>query len=123
MKILKEFYIFQRKINAVLLVLKLVGEAGYVIHHLTNQTGLESEFITLVLKSTGVQFRIEIREVTKLLLVIEAGPVAHWLSSHIQFWWPGVRWFGSLVRDYAPLVKPCCGRRRTYKVEEDGHGC
>ena len=34
---------------------------------------------------------------------------------------------GSLVQipgvDMAPLVKPCCGRRPTYKVEEDGHGC
>ena len=34
---------------------------------------------------------------------------------------------GSLVRipgaDTAPLGKPCCGRRPTYKVEEDGHGC
>ena len=25
--------------------------------------------------------------------------------------------------DMAPLGKPCCGRRPTYKVEEDGHGC
>ena len=35
--------------------------------------------------------------------------------------------WGLLVRipgvDMAPLVKPCCGRRPTYKVEEDGHGC
>ena len=23
----------------------------------------------------------------------------------------------------APLGKPFCGRRPTYKVEEDGHGC
>ena len=34
---------------------------------------------------------------------------------------------GSLVRilgaDMTPLVKPCCGRRPTYKVEKDGHGC
>ena len=25
--------------------------------------------------------------------------------------------------DTAPLGKPCCGRRPTYKVEEDGHRC
>ena len=36
---------------------------------------------------------------------------------------------GSLVRipipgaDMALLGMPCCGRRPTYKVEEDGHGC
>ena len=34
---------------------------------------------------------------------------------------------GSQVRilgvDMTPLVKPCCGRCPTYKVEEDEHGC
>ena len=25
--------------------------------------------------------------------------------------------------DMAPLGKPCCGRRATYKIEENGHGC
>ena len=25
--------------------------------------------------------------------------------------------------DMALLIKPCCGRHPTYKVEEDGHGC
>ena len=34
---------------------------------------------------------------------------------------------GSVVRipgaDMALLGTPCCGRRPTYKVEEDGHGC
>ena len=34
-----------------------------------------------------------------------------------------VRRFGSQVRTRAPLGKPCCGHRPTYKVEEDGHGC
>uniref|UniRef100_A0A9L0TL14 Uncharacterized protein n=1 Tax=Equus caballus TaxID=9796 RepID=A0A9L0TL14_HORSE len=28
-----------------------------------------------------------------------------------------------LGADTVPLGKPCCGRRPTYKVEEDGHGC
>ena len=28
-----------------------------------------------------------------------------------------------LGEDMAPLDKPCCGRRPTQKVEEDGHGC
>ena len=31
------------------------------------------------------------------------------------FWIPGA--------DMAPLGEPCCGRRPTYKIEEDGHGC
>ena len=35
--------------------------------------------------------------------------------------------WGLLVRipgvDMAPCGKPCCGRRPTYKVEEDGRGC
>ena len=44
------------------------------------------------------------------------------LSSHVPLQWPGVHWFGSWVWTYAPLVKPCCGRCPTYKVEEDGHG-
>ena len=28
-----------------------------------------------------------------------------------------------LDADMAPLGKPCCGRRPTYKVEDDGQGC
>ena len=41
-------------------------------------------------------------------------------SSALVAWVP---WFGSWVPTYKPLVKACCGRRPTYKVEEDGHGC
>ena len=51
---------------------------------------------------------------------VRAGPVAQRLSAHVLLWRPGVRILGA---DIAPLGKPCSGRRPTYKVEEDGHGC
>ena len=51
---------------------------------------------------------------------VGAGPVAQQLSSHIPLRRLGIHQFGSSVRT---LVKPCYGRRPTYKVEEDGHGC
>ena len=51
------------------------------------------------------------------------GPMALQLSVHILLWRPR----GSPVRipgaDMAPFGMPCCDRRPTYKVEEDGHGC
>ena len=50
-------------------------------------------------------------------------PVAQLLSSHVPLWWPRVCRFGPRVWTYAPLVKLCCGRRPTYKVEEDAHRC
>ena len=49
--------------------------------------------------------------------------MAQWLSAYVPLRRPQ----GSLVRilgaDMALLGKLCCGRRPTYKVEEDGHGC
>ena len=48
-----------------------------------------------------------------------ASPVAQRLSAHVPLQQPRVRRF----TDMAPLGKPCCGRRPTYKVEEDGHRC
>ena len=30
---------------------------------------------------------------------------------------PGVRWFGSQLQTYTPLIKPCCGRDPTYKKQ------
>ena len=56
-----------------------------------------------------------------------ASPVALWLSVHVPLRRPQDRVVRQLVRipgaDVALLVKPCCGRRPTYKVEEDGHEC
>ena len=49
-------------------------------------------------------------------------PVVQWLSLHVLLWWPGVCWFESPGQTCALLGMPCCGRRPTYKVEEDGHG-
>ena len=45
------------------------------------------------------------------IYIIGAGPVAHVPLSPVQI----------LGVDMAPLGEPCCGRRPTYKVEEDGH--
>ena len=49
--------------------------------------------------------------------------MAQKLSAHVLLWRPG----GLLVQipgaDMALLGKPCCGRRPTYTVEEDEHGC
>ena len=49
-----------------------------------------------------------------------AGLVAQRLSLHVLLRQPGVHQFGSLVQTYILLGKPPCGRRPTYKVEEDG---
>ena len=49
--------------------------------------------------------------------------MAEWLKferSTSVAWGSPVRILGA---DMVPLVKPCCGRHPTYKVEEDGHGC
>ena len=51
------------------------------------------------------------------------GPVVQWLSSHTPLWWPEIDRFRSQMWTYTSLIKPCCGRRPTYKVEEDGHRC
>ena len=48
------------------------------------------------------------------------GTVIKFARSASAAWGPPVRILGA---DMAPLGKPCCGGRPTYKVEEDGHGC
>ena len=56
-------------------------------------------------------------------LIVGAGPVTQQLSAYVLLWQPGFA--GSLVQipgaDMALLGTPCCGRRPTYKIEEDGH--
>ena len=49
--------------------------------------------------------------------------MAQQLSAHVPLLaaqGPPVQILGA---DMAPFGKPCCGRRPTHKVEEDGHGC
>ena len=52
-----------------------------------------------------------------------AGPVAQQLSAHLLILGGAAFTVQSPGVDMAPLGMPCCGRRPTYKVEEDGHGC
>ena len=56
------------------------------------------------------------------MLNLLVGLVAQQLSSHAQLRQPGVRQLRSRVQTYTSLVKPSCGRRPSYKVEENGHG-
>ena len=49
-----------------------------------------------------------------------AGPVVKFVLSASVAWGLPVQIPGV---DKALLVKPCCGRHPTYKVEKDGHGC
>ena len=52
-----------------------------------------------------------------------AGPVAEWLSSHVPLL-GGPGFAGSDPGcGHGTAWQPCCGRRPTYKLEEDGHGC
>ena len=66
----------------------------------------------------SVPLNLTCKYVSKQERTLRASPVVQWLLQQ-----PRVRQFGSWVLTYALLVKPCCGRRPTYKVEEDGHRC
>ena len=74
-------------------------------------------------RSRGLRFFLQVKITTKLGLV-GAGPVAQRLSAHILLL-GGLGFAGLDPRcgHGTPLVKPCCGRRPTYKIEEDGHRC
>ena len=58
-----------------------------------------------------------------LKVVVEGWPggaVVKFTHSAFAAW--GLQ-FRILGADMALLIETCCGRRPTYKVEEDGHGC
>ena len=55
-------------------------------------------------------------------VLIGAGLVVQ-QSAHVLLQRPEVPWLDPWSRDDSAWQKPCCGRRPTYKVEEDGHGC
>ena len=53
-----------------------------------------------------------------------AGLVAQLLSSHVLLLCsPGIAGWHPGCGHGTAWQKPCCSRRPTYKVEEDGHGC
>ena len=57
-------------------------------------------------------------------LSLGASPVAQWLSSHVLLLGgPGFTGLDPGCGHGMAWQEPCCGRRPTYKVEEDGHGC
>ena len=50
--------------------------------------------------------------------------MAQWLSSHVPLLGgPGFTSLDPRCGHGTAWQKPCCGRRPTYKVEDDGHGC
>ena len=65
----------------------------------------------------AISYKVEKRRL-KIKNKVErrAGPAVQQLSSHVSLQQPRVRQFRSWVQTYAPLVKPCCGRRPTYEV-------
>ena len=72
------------------------------------------------------------REVTEMqenqktsdkMAALGASQVVQWLSLHFPLQRPRVHSFRCHVWTCALLVKTCCDRHPTYKVEEDGHGC
>ena len=73
--------------------------------------------------SETVYLNPEYNKIVYKKLHVGAGPVAQWLSAQVPLLvGPGFTCSDSGA-DMAPLGTPCCGRRPTYKVEEDGHGC
>ena len=71
----------------------------------------------------AVIFVWNLKLLKNMLTLLGAGPVAQRLSLHV----PLLRGPGFAGSDpgcgHGTAWQPCCGRRPTYKVEEDGHGC
>ena len=83
------------------------------------QEGLNSDFSLSFLK-----YHIFYIFPNALEILIRAGSVVQRFSSHV----PLLSSLGFASSDPGcqhgtAWQKPCCGRRPTYKVEDDGHGC
>ena len=88
-----------------------------------NHSESKNKLLTLFLYTYQSLFLLKHLKLSIKINSKGAGLVAQRLSAHILLCRPGIRRFGFWVWTFAPLVKSCCGRCPTYKVEEDGHGC
>ena len=76
------------------------------------------------IKKLFFEFDIRHLKINAMLEVKDrAGPVAQRLSAHVLLLAARSSPVWILGADMAPLGTPCCGRRPTYKVEADEHGC
>ena len=61
---------------------------------------------------------------SKSVIISGASPVVQRLSAHVPLLGgPGFAASDPGCGHGTAWQKPCCGRRPTYKVDEDGHGC
>ena len=88
------------------------------------QTKKDGSSVMLVVLSFLERDSREMEGMHSIQRILGAGPMAQWLSSHVPLLGDS-EFAGSDPRcgHGTAWQKSCCGRRPTYKVEEDGHGC